>query len=109
MPNWSSNASREMLCLGGACASPFRDASLTSVTVHRTSHGARICSQDVFLRFYRTLGSYRSAHGGFATWMIAVTRILLIDHYRRTKPSAYGLLDDAIPVVENKQSSARAR
>ncbi len=42
-------------------------------------------SQDVFLRVYRTLGSYRSAHGGFATWMTSVTRNLLIDHYRRTK------------------------
>ena len=41
-------------------------------------------SQDVFLRVYRTLGSYRSAHGGFATWMTSVTRNLLIDHYRRT-------------------------
>src|SRR6266446_10726714 len=26
-------------------------------------------SQDVFLRVYRTLASYRSAHGGFATWV----------------------------------------
>src|SRR6202041_529595 len=42
-------------------------------------------SQDVFLRVYKTLGSYRSAHGGFATWMSSVTRNLLIDHYRRTK------------------------
>jgi len=42
-------------------------------------------SQDVFLRVYRTLGSYRSAHGGFATWMTSVTRNLLIDHYRRNQ------------------------
>src|SRR3989440_2909906 len=38
-------------------------------------------------RVYRTLASYRSAHGGFATWMTSVTRNLLIDHYRRTKRS----------------------
>lgn len=65
-------------------------------------------SQDVFLRVYRTLGSYRSAHGGFATWMTSVTRNLLIDHYRRTKRDrATDSLDDAMPVVENKESAGR--
>ncbi len=42
-------------------------------------------TQEVFLRVYRTLGSYRAVHGGFTTWMTSVTRNLLIDHYRRTK------------------------
>jgi len=65
-------------------------------------------SQEVFLRVYRTLGSYRSAHGGFATWMTSVTRNLLIDHYRRTKRDRQtDSLDDAMPVVENKESAAR--
>lgn len=65
-------------------------------------------TQDVFLRIYRTLGSYRSAHGGFATWMTSVTRNLLIDHYRRTKRDRItDSLDDAMPVVENKESVAR--
>ncbi len=65
-------------------------------------------SQEVFLRIYRTIGSYRSAHGGFATWMTSVTRNLLIDHYRRTKRDRMtDSLDDAMPVIENKESSAR--
>ena len=65
-------------------------------------------AQDVFLRVYRTLGSYRSAHGGFATWVTSVTRNLLIDHYRRTKRDRVtDSLDDAMPAVENKESSAR--
>jgi RNA polymerase sigma-70 factor (ECF subfamily) len=65
-------------------------------------------SQDVFLRVYRTLASYRSVHGGFATWMTSVTRNLLIDHYRRTRRDRItDSLDDAMPVVENKQSGAR--
>jgi RNA polymerase sigma-70 factor, ECF subfamily len=65
-------------------------------------------SQEVFLRVYKTLGSYRSAHGGFATWMSSVTRNLLIDHYRRTKRDRVtDSLDDAMPVVENKESTAR--
>ena len=65
-------------------------------------------SQDVFLRVYKTLGSYRSAHGGFATWMSSVTRNLLIDHYRRTKRDRItDSLEDAMPVVENKESVGR--
>jgi len=65
-------------------------------------------AQEVFLRVYRTLGSYRSAHGGFATWMTSVTRNLLIDHYRRTKRDRVtDSLEDAIAVVESKESSAR--
>ena len=75
-----------------------------------TSNGteAEDLSQEVFLRVYRTLGSYRSAHGGFATWMTSVTRNLLIDHYRRTKRDRLtDSLEDAMPVVESKESSSR--
>lgn len=65
-------------------------------------------SQEVFLRIYKTIGSYRSAHGGFGTWMTSVTRNLLIDHYRRTKRDRVtDSLEDAMPVVESKESSAR--
>jgi RNA polymerase sigma-70 factor (ECF subfamily) len=65
-------------------------------------------SQEVFLRVYRTLASYRSAYGGFATWMTSVTRNLLIDHYRRTKRDRItDSLDDKIAVVENKESAGR--
>ena len=65
-------------------------------------------AQDVFLRVYRTLASYRSAHGGFATWVTSVTRNLLIDHYRRTKRDRVtDSLDDAMPAVESKESAAR--
>ena len=65
-------------------------------------------SQEVFLRVYKTLGSYHSAHGGFATWMTSVTRNLLIDHYRRTKRDRItDSLEDSMPVVENKESAGR--
>ncbi len=65
-------------------------------------------SQEVFLRVYRTLASYRSAYGGFATWMTSVTRNLLIDHYRRTKRDRItDSLDDKMAVVENKESLGR--
>ena len=65
-------------------------------------------SQEVFLRVYRTLASYRSAFGGFATWMTSVTRNLLIDHYRRTKRDRItDSLDDKMAIVENKESAGR--
>jgi RNA polymerase sigma-70 factor (ECF subfamily) len=65
-------------------------------------------SQEVFLRVYRTLASYRSAYGGFATWMTSVTRNLLIDHYRRTKRDRItDSLDDKMAIVENKESVGR--
>ena len=65
-------------------------------------------SQEVFLRVYRTLASYRSAYGGFATWMTSVTRNLLIDHYRRTKRERItDSLDDKMAIVENKESAGR--
>ncbi len=70
------------------------------------SHEAEDLTQEVFLRVYRTLGSYRSAHGGFATWMTSVTRNLLIDHYRRTKRDRLtDSLEDALPRLEEKTTA----
>jgi len=46
------------------CAA-IRAASSTFAIVHGNGTEAEDLSQDVFLRVYRTLGSYRSAHGGF--------------------------------------------
>ncbi len=43
-------------------------------------------AQDVFIRLYRNLGSYRADFGSLATWLTTLTRNLLIDHYRRAKP-----------------------
>lgn len=65
-------------------------------------------SQEVFLKIYRTLASYRSTHGGFPTWLTSVSRNLLIDHYRRTRRERLtDSLDDAMPKLENKESAGR--
>ena len=109
MPNWSSNASREMAPPGRSLVRRHT-RRIFNLCYRFTGNGteAEDLTQEVFLRVYRTIGSYRSAHGGFATWMTSVTRNLLIDHYRRTKRDRItDSLDDAMPVVENKQTSAR--
>jgi RNA polymerase sigma-70 factor (ECF subfamily) len=75
-------------------------------TSHRQE--AEDLSQEVFLRVYRTLGSYRSTYGAFGTWVTSVTRNLLIDHYRRTR--RYRLTDsmeDVMAKVEDKESASR--
>jgi len=46
---------------------------------------AQDLTQEVFLRVYRTLRSFRSAEGSFTTWLARLARNLLIDHYRRTR------------------------
>jgi len=46
---------------------------------------AQDLTQEVFLRVFRTLKTFRSMEGSFATWLARVTRNLLIDHYRRTR------------------------
>ncbi len=65
-------------------------------------------SQEVFLRIYRTLASYRTAYGGFPTWLTTVTRNLLVDHYRRTRRDRVtDSLEDVLPQVEEKHSPMR--
>ena len=66
-------------------------------------------SQEVFLRVYRTLGSYQSQYGAFATWLTSVTRNLLVDHYRRTRRDRLtDSLEDAMPQLEEKHSPVRS-
>lgn len=65
-------------------------------------------SQEVFLRIYRTLPSYRSAFGAFPTWLTSVTRNLLVDHYRRTRRDRItDSIEDAMPKLEEKHSAAK--
>ena len=42
-------------------------------------------TQDVFLKLYRNLASFDVQKGNFQTWIITLTRNLLVDHFRRTK------------------------
>jgi RNA polymerase sigma-70 factor (ECF subfamily) len=42
-------------------------------------------AQEVFIKVYRTLGSYAPEKGAFATWVMTMTRNLLVDHFRKSK------------------------
>ena len=46
---------------------------------------AQDLTQEIFLRVFRSLKSYRSAEGSFVTWLTRLSRNLLIDHYRRNR------------------------
>ena len=70
---------------------------------------AQDLTQDVFLRVFKTLKSFRSGEGSFLVWLSRVSRNLLIDHYRRTRlDRASESLDDQLPVLEERTAmSAR--
>ncbi len=42
-------------------------------------------TQDVFLKVYRNLGSFDDSKASFGVWLTALTRNLLVDHYRRSR------------------------
>jgi hypothetical protein len=50
-----------------------------------SDHEAQDLTQDVFVRVFKTLGSFRSGEGSFSVWLMRLARNLLIDHYRRAK------------------------
>ncbi len=42
-------------------------------------------TQEIFIRVYQNLKSFRADSGSFQSWMMKVGRNLIIDHYRRTR------------------------
>jgi RNA polymerase sigma-70 factor (ECF subfamily) len=68
---------------------------------------AQDLTQEVFLRVFRTLKSFRSAEGSFGTWLTRLTRNLLIDHYRRTRQArATDSIEDRLLTLEEEGSGA---
>ena len=64
---------------------------------------AQDLTQDVFLRVFRTLNSFRAGEGSFAVWLTRLTRNLLVDHYRRTKyERVTDNIEDKLPVLEER-------
>src|SRR5438874_12552817 len=68
---------------------------------------AQDLTQEVFLRVFRTVRSFRSLEGSFTTWLTRVTRNLLIDHYRRTRQERVtDSIEDQLPVLEETGAAA---
>jgi RNA polymerase sigma-70 factor, ECF subfamily len=66
---------------------------------------AQDLTQEVFLRIFRNLRSFRSAEGSFVTWLARLTRNLLIDHYRRTRQERVtDSIEDQLPMLEEHAS-----
>ena len=71
---------------------------------------AQDLTQEVFLRVFRTLKTFRSAEGSFGTWLARVARNLLIDHYRRTRQERVtDPIEGQLKVLEEKGASAAER
>lgn len=71
---------------------------------------AQDLTQEVFLRVFRTVKTFRSAEGSFATWLARVTRNLLIDHYRRTRQERVtDSIEEQLPMIEEEGASAGVR
>lgn len=70
-------------------------------------HEAQDLMQDVFLRVFRTLKTFRAGEGSFSVWLMRLTRNLLIDHYRRGRLArATDSIEDQLPVLEEKGTLA---
>lgn len=64
---------------------------------------AQDLTQEVFLRIFRTLGSFRAGEGSFTVWLTRLTRNLLVDHYRRTKQERVtDGIEEKLSVLEEK-------
>jgi RNA polymerase sigma-70 factor, ECF subfamily len=62
---------------------------------------AQDLTQEVFLRVFRTLKTFRSSEGSLGTWLARLTRNLLIDHYRRSRQDrATESIEERLPVIE---------
>jgi len=68
---------------------------------------AQDLTQDVFLRVFKSLRSFRAGEGSFGVWLTRLTRNLLIDHYRRSKHErATESIEEQLPILEEKTAMA---
>jgi RNA polymerase sigma-70 factor (ECF subfamily) len=68
-----------------------------------SDHEAQDLTQEVFLRVFRSLKSFRSGEGSFGVWLARLSRNLLIDHYRRTKlERATDSIEEQLPMLEER-------
>src|ERR1700730_9045672 len=70
---------------------------------------AQDLTQEVFLRVFKSLKSFRAGEGLFAVWLGRLTRNLRIDHYRRARMDRVteSLEDQAAVLEESPAAMAR--
>jgi len=66
---------------------------------------AQDLTQEVFIKIYRTLGSYDSSKAAFVTWVTTVTRNLLVDHFRKGK---YDRMTDSLDAPMGEEEDGLA-
>lgn len=70
---------------------------------------AQDLTQEVFLRIFKSVKSFRSEEGSFGTWLARLTRNLLIDNYRRTRQDRVtDSIEGQLPMLE-EEIAATAR
>lgn len=62
-------------------------------------------SQEVFIKLYRTLPTYDLDKGSLMTWVTAMTRNLLVDHFRKSKQDR---ATDSLDTTPGEESDARS-
>jgi len=73
-----------------------------------SAHAAQDLTQEVFLRVFKSLKSYRTGEGSFTVWLSRLSRNLLIDHYRRTKlERVTDSIEAQLPLLEERTSGSR--
>jgi RNA polymerase sigma-70 factor (ECF subfamily) len=65
---------------------------------------AQDLTQEVFIKIYRTLATYDTNKGAFATWITTITRNLLVDHFRKTKQDR---MTDSLDAAPSKHEDAQ--
>ena len=79
-----------------------------------SADSAEDLAQEVFIKMYRTLDSYAPEKGAFTTWIMTMTRNLLVDHYRKAKQDRVkdsldaGITEDedAVPLSDRIEDQA---
>jgi RNA polymerase sigma-70 factor, ECF subfamily len=64
---------------------------------------AQDLTQEVFIKMYRTLGSFDAGRGAFITWVTTIARNLLVDHFRKSKQDR---LTDSIDTAASEHEDA---
>lgn len=66
---------------------------------------AQDLTQEVFLRVFRSLKSFRAGDGSFMIWLGRLARNLLIDHYRRSKfYQATESIEERFSIIEESRA-----